>query len=156
MFTGDNMKLTTLKENGKKLTPYGLVIAITAALVTFIAGGGDLNDVYVCPLTGDIYSFEGGLSKSGERGYPFMNTTKGYVDCKYENIRQSWLTCDQFLQHEGIEGTCQNLVAVKTEQVLTDVPVRAYREFTDNQGNHYATACIDLAHFNLQDETVKT
>jgi hypothetical protein len=82
-------------------TRYGIIGLVAALLIggVVMLNSGEKNVTYVCPATGQIGVFYGGLSSSGERAYPYDNTTTGYKDCKYSNnTREKWVTCTDYLK----------------------------------------------------------
>jgi hypothetical protein len=80
--------------SGKNNLSYAVGGLSIAAIVTaLLLMGADIKDIYYCPLNGAVGEFKGGLSASGERAYPEKGTTRGYVDCRQDNIRARWVSC---------------------------------------------------------------
>ena len=63
----------------------------------------ELNGYYICPVLEGSYEFAR-LSSSEERGYPYLDSTKGYKDCKdAEGVREKWRDLYSYATELGID-----------------------------------------------------
>ena len=92
---------------------YGIIGLFSLLLVGgfIVLGTGEEEHTYVCPATGQLGVFYGGLSSSGERAYPYEENRTGYRDCRYSNgTRTAWVTCDQYAT--GFNASCAEPVVL--------------------------------------------
>lgn len=87
---------------------------IVAIIAIFVSGGVSIADLtvgdavnelegyYVCPLTVDVQQFAR-LSSSEERGYPYIDSTKGYKDCKRGTERGVWQPIKEYADSIGLD-----------------------------------------------------
>jgi len=99
-------------------TQASLVISIIALMTAagipigqqVLSGNEDvLSHYYVCSFFNDdsaghlkIFKFDR-LSTTGQRGYPTVGSSLGYIDCKSGTIRESWKTLVAYAKELGID-----------------------------------------------------
>ena len=63
----------------------------------------ELDGYYICPVSGESYEFAR-LSGTEQRGYPYLDSTKGYKDCKdAEGVREKWRDLYSYATELGID-----------------------------------------------------
>lgn len=113
-----------------------LVMAIITLLITtglganeFLNNPDELENHYVCDLFANeeryISVFNGGLSASKQRGYPFTESRKGYIDCKKDDTRSEWIQINKYAEMYNISA--YDLIIEEDQPISTGVWGKSYK-----------------------------
>ena len=95
-------------EEINKTIVISLIMGILAASGISLSGlnqdvfKAELDGYYICAESGQTYEFAR-LSGSGERGYPFADSNKGYKDCKDLDGRHKWKDLYSYATEIGVD-----------------------------------------------------